>query len=95
MCSQIVFFFFVFLCLFQFCIFAQNIIKIEVKNSKVKNWSKLKLKTGPSMLRNKIGPVFNARDGSFFVSFFFFLKNPLLSAGRMRFSKIKMDQFLT
>ena len=55
------------------------------------------------MLRNKIGPVFNARNGSFFFGFFWlFLKNPLLSAGRMRFfkntkkkNKKKMDQFLT
>ena len=55
------------------------------------------------MLRNKIGPVFNARNVVFFgFLFFFFLKNSLLSAGRMRFSKTKeqkkpkkMDQFLT
>ena len=56
------------------------------------------------MLRNKIGPVFNARNVVFFCLFFllFFLKNPLLSAGRMRFSKTnkqkktkKLDQFLT
>ena len=53
------------------------------------------------MLRNKIGPVFNARNGSFFFVFLFFLKNPLLSAGRMRFlktkkqNKKKLDQFLT
>ena len=33
------------------------------------------------MLRNKIGPVFNATNGSFF------LKNPHFSAGRTRFSK--------
>ena len=90
--------FFSFLCFFKFCIFAENTIKIGVsankkkeKNTKknkkpsVKNWSKLALKTGPIMLRNKIGPVFNARNGSFF--FLLFLKNPLLSAGRMRFFK--------
>ena len=53
------------------------------------------------MLRNIIGPVFNFRNCVFFVVFFcLFFKNPLLSAGRMRFSKIKkkkkkMDQFLT
>ena len=54
------------------------------------------------MLRNKIGPVFNARNGSFFVYFSSFLKNPLLSAGRTRFSKTKkqkkqkrIDQSLT
>ena len=41
------------------------------------------------MLRNKIGPVFNARNVVFLFVFFFFLKNPLLSAGRMRFSKTK------
>ena len=90
--------FFSFLCFFKFCIFAENTINIGVspkqrKNTKtnrktsVKNWSKLALKTGPSMLRNKIGPVFNARNESFFVYFLLFFKNPLLSAGRMRFSK--------
>ena len=94
--------FFSFLCFFKFCIFAENTIKIGVsapkkrkrhkKNKKpsVKNWSKLALKTGPSMLRNKIGPVFNARNVVFFwFLFLLFLKNPLLSAGRMRFSKTK------
>ena len=75
--------------------FAENTIKIGVsappkqknkKKTSVKNWSKLALKTGPSMLRNKTGPVFNARNGSF-LFLFSFLNNPLLSAGRMRFSK--------
>ena len=33
------------------------------KNPGVKNWSKLALKTGPSMLRNIIGPVCNTRFG--------------------------------
>ena len=76
--------FFSFLCFFKFCMFAENTIKTGVsaqkqkeKNTKknkkpsVKNWSKLALKTGPIMLRNKIGPVFNARNGSFFFGFFF------------------------
>ena len=45
------------------------------------------------MLRDKIGPVFNARNVVFFVFFFFFfLKNPLLSAGRMRFSRTKKQK---
>ena len=92
----------------NFACFAENTTKIgfstqkkHKKNKKpsVKNWSKLALKTGPSMLRNKIGPVFNARNVVFFVNFSFFLKNPLLSAGRMRFPKTKktkkLDQFLT
>ena len=55
------------------------------------------------MLRNIIGPVFNFRNCAFFVGFCLFFKNPLLSAGRMSFSKIKknkkkqkkMDQSLT
>ena len=56
------------------------------------------------MLRNIIGPVFSFRNCVFFVVFFgLFFKNPLLSAGRMRFLKIKKqkkqkkkrDQFLT
>ena len=52
------------------------------------------------MLRNKIGPIFNARNGSFVLfRFLLVFENPLLSAGRMRFSKKKktknMDQFLT
>ena len=43
------------------------------------------------MLRNKIGPVFDATGWSFF------LKIPLLSAGRTRFSKAtkQLDQLLT
>ena len=55
------------------------------------------------MLRNIIGPVFDFNLLFFFVVYFcfFFFKYPLLSAGRMRFSKIKkkkkkkLDQFLT
>ena len=56
--------FFIFCVSFNFALFAENTIKIGVsakktknkkkQNSKVKNWSKLKLKTGPSMLRNII-----------------------------------------
>ena len=82
--------FFSFLCFFKFCIVAENTIKIGVsakkkrkkktkKNKKpsVKNWSKLALKTGPSMLRNKIGPVFNARNVVFFVLFSSFFEKIL------------------
>ena len=52
------------------------------------------------MLRNIIGPVFNLYKSVFLVVFCLFFKNPLLSAGRMNFLKIKskkqkMDQFLT
>ena len=60
------------------------------------------------MLRNIIGPAFNFRNCVFFVVVFcLFFKIPLLSAGRMRFSKMKnkkkhwtnkgqtLDQFLT
>ena len=65
---------FLFLCSLNFAFFAENTIKIGVsapppqkKNKKtnkltkfiVKTWSKYKLKIGPSMLRNIIGPVFN------------------------------------
>ena len=77
--------FFLFCVSLNFAFFAENTIKIGVsaktkkeKNTKknkkpsVKNWSKLALKTGPIMLRNKIGPVFNARNGSFFFVFFVF-----------------------
>ena len=52
------------------------------------------------MLRNIIGPVFDFRN-CVFCCFCLLFKNPLLSAGRMKFSKIKsktkqkMDQFLT
>ena len=70
-CSQIVSVF-AFCVSFNFAFFAENTIKIGVsakkkekkkkQNSKVKNWSKLKLKTGPSMLRNIIGPIFNFRN---------------------------------
>ena len=77
--------FFLFCVSLNFACFAENTIQIGVsakkqkkkkKNTKkktkkpsVKNWSKLALKTGPSMLRNKIGPVFNARNVVFFVYF--------------------------
>ena len=94
--------FFLFCVSLNFAFFAENTKnrgfsqqkkeKKHKKNKKpsVKNWSKPALKTGPSTLRNKIGPVFNARNVVFFLFvFFFFLKNPLLSAGRMRFSKTK------
>ena len=55
------------------------------------------------MLRNKIGPVSTLEMGLLFLFIFFFcLKNPLLSAGKTRFSKTKktkiiknLDQFLT
>ena len=51
------------------------------------------------MLRNKIGPVFNARHGSFFVSFAFLLRKILffLQGENEVFKnkKQKMDQFLT
>ena len=84
-CSQIVSFF-LFCVSLNFACFAENTIQIGVstkkkktqkKNKKpsVKNWSKLALKTGPSMLRNKNGPVLNARNGSFvFVYFCLFLE---------------------
>ena len=75
--------FFSFLCFFKFCIFcwkhyknrgfSQKKKKKNTKKNKkpsVKNWSKLALKTGPSMLRNKIGPVFNARNVVFFLFVF-------------------------
>ena len=111
LCSQIVSFSFMYFC--KFCFFAENTIKIGVsappkkekntkkqKNPSVKNWSKLALKTGPSMLRNKIGPVFNARHGSFFCFFFFFFfaksssfcrENEIFKTKKQK----KKDQFLT
>ena len=54
------------------------------------------LKTGPSMLRNKIGPVFNARNVVFFVSFSsFFEKSSSFCRENEIFKNKKMDQFLT
>ena len=32
-------------------------------------WSKVESKSGPSMLRNIIGPGFDSRNGVFFLSF--------------------------
>ena len=87
MCSQIVSVFLVCVSL-NFALFAENTIKIGA-STLFKNWSKLALKTGPSMLRNKIGPVLTLELGHFLFMFFFFLKNPLISAGRTRFSKTK------
>ena len=43
------------------------------------------------MLRNIIGPIFNFKN-CVFVVFCLFFKNPLLYAGRMRFSKIKKQK---
>ena len=87
LCSQIV--------SFLFC--AENTIKEQKektqkkdKNTSVKTWSKLALRTGPSMLCNKFGPAFNTRIGHLF---FFSFVYPLPSAGRMRFSKKNLDQF--
>ena len=65
--------FFLFWCFFKFCMFCwkhyknrgfspppqKKNKKKQTKNKLKKNWSKYKLKTGPSMLRNIIGPVFN------------------------------------
>ena len=114
-CSQIVSFF-LFCVSLNFAFFAENTIKIGVsakkkkeKNTKknkkpsVKNWSKLALKTGPIMLRNKIGPVFNARNGSFFFGFFlvFFEKSSSFCRENEIFKNTKkekqkkLDQFLT
>ena len=71
------------------------------KKTKVKNWFKLKLKIGPSMLRNIIGPMFLASKNVFCCSLFCFFYI-LLSAGGTRFSKTKtnkknneLDQYLT
>ena len=84
--------FFLFLCFFKFCFFAENTINIGVsaqkkkkhktkkkknktKKPSVKNWSKLALKTGPSMLRNKIGPVLTLEMGLFFLFLLFLEKS--------------------
>ena len=62
-CSQIVCF-----VSWKFAWFAENTIAIVVSTRKqkqqwhifkVKHWSKSNLKIGPSMLRNKLGPIFN------------------------------------
>ena len=109
-CSQIVSFF-SFLCFFKFSIFCWKHYKNRGfsktwKNKKpsVKNWSKLALKTGPSMLRNKIGPVFNARNVVFFGFFFFFFffeksssfcrDNEIFKNKKTKKTK-KLDQLLT
>ena len=91
-CSQIVSFC-CFCVSFNFACFAENTIKIGVSpppppkkkqiQVKVKNWSK--------HVAQHNWTSFNIRNCVFFCVFFacFFFKNPLLSAGRMRFSKIK------
>ena len=67
--------------------FNQKTTKKNNKFYKLRNWSKYKLKTGPSMLRNIIGPILTY-ENVFFVVFACF-QNPLLSAGRRRFLKIE------
>ena len=101
LCSQIVSFFFFFrLCFFKFCMFCWKHYKSRgfsppppkkktKQNSKVKTWSKLKLKIGPSMLRNKIGPV---KLKKCFVVIF--KKSSSLCRENETFEK-KMDQILT
>ena len=61
----------------KFAVFAESTINIGVSSKKqkhkinknycVKNWSKVVIKTGPSMLCNIVGPILNTRIGSFFV----------------------------
>ena len=55
----------------------------------VKSWSKVVLKTGPSMLRNKIGPVFNTTFRSFvcFTCCFCFWKLIFFLQGERDFQK--------
>ena len=103
MCSQIVSFF-LFCVSLNFAFFAENTIKLGVsakkkrkKNTKnkkpsVKNWSKLALKTGPSMLRNKIGPVFNARNVVFLFLFLLFLEKSSSFCRENEISKNKKKQ---
>ena len=52
------------------------------KNNYVKYWSRVVLKTGPSMLHNKKGPNFNTTFWSFFLMLAFSLKNFLLQGER-------------
>ena len=58
------------------------------------------LKTGPSMLRNIIGPIFNTRIGSFVVHFLFFeysssfcRENEIFENKKQK-HKNNLDQFL-
>ena len=66
----------------------------------LKNWSKLALKTGPSMLRNKIGPVLTLEMGHFclFSSCFekssSFRRENEIYKNKKKTTQ-KMDQFLT
>ena len=84
-----------------FACVAENTIKIVVSANKKpkqnKNYNCSKLKIGPSMLRNKVGPVFNFENCLFCRRFCFFFES-LLFAGRMRCTKTKktrnLDQFL-
>ena len=43
----------------------QKLLCYKLVQGCVKNWSRVVLKTGPSMLYNKIGPMFNTRNRSF------------------------------
>ena len=104
MCSQIV----LFLCVFKFCMLCWKHFKIvisvktksqQMTNVHIKNWSKSKLKTGPSMLRNKIGPICNVENCVFccfcflgvFSSFCFLQGERDLQEKQNK----KLDQFLT
>ena len=80
--------------------FAENTIKIGVsapppkkekkhkKKPSVKHWSKLAFKIGPSMLRNKIGPVLTLELGHC-LFLFLFLKILFFLQGERDFQKHK------
>ena len=66
-----------------------KIVVSTPKNSVLKTGSKVVLETGPSMLRNKIGPAFKTRNGSFFWTSSSFCRENEISKTQ------KMDPFLT
>ena len=92
--------YFSFLCFFKFCTFAENTIKIGVsakkektqkKNPSVKNWSKLV----QVCCATKLDQFLTLELGHVFCLFSYFFENPLLSAGRTRFSKTKEQKTWT
>ena len=101
-----VFFFFLFCVSLNFALFAEKTIKRGFSQNKkkntqinktpsVKNWSKLALKTGPSMLRNKLDQFSTLELGHCFVYFSScFLKVLFFLQGERDFQNNKnLDQF--
>ena len=65
------------------------------QNSKVKKWSKLKFKSGPIMLRNISGPLFNFKMCVLLLLFWLVFQTSSSFCRENEIFEKKMDHFLT